>query len=98
MKYPRPPYLAPGIPVTKSRILFSAHMVDVPKIDYPIAPVENFKLAAAHKTPYWLPNDMLDFQTMFSQALGLGRQQGPITTVWIKIIYSRTCSTSSGHG
>lgn len=77
MKYPRPAYLAPGIPVTKSRILFSDHMVDVPKIDYPITALENFKLAAAHKTPMWVPNDMLDFQSMFSQALAVGRQQGP---------------------
>lgn len=77
MNYPRPPYLAPGIPTEKGRVLFSDHIVDVPKIDYPVTALENFKLAAAHKTPYWVPNTLLDIQTLYSQDLGLGRQQGP---------------------
>lgn len=49
----------------------------VPKLDYPITPRENFRLAAAHKTPYWIPNDTLDTQLLFSQDLAEGRTQGP---------------------
>lgn len=67
MKYPRPPYLTPGIPLEKSKIMFSSVEVDIPKIDFPITPLENFKLAAAHKTPYWVPNSLTDFQSLFGK-------------------------------
>ncbi len=77
MKYPRPPYLSPEIPTERTRVLCIKMTVDVPKIDYPISAVENFRRAAARNNPLWVPNDQLDFQTMFSQALAVGRQQGP---------------------
>ena len=77
MKYPRPPYLSPDIPVTRTPILFAGMDADIPEIDYPIPAVENFKLAAARKTPVWIPNSQIDFQSMFSQELVIGRQQGP---------------------
>jgi hypothetical protein len=77
MKYLRPPYLSPEIPVEKHRLPLSYIDMDFPKIDYPITPLENFKLAAARKTPMWVPDSIMDFQSFFSQDLGLGRQQGP---------------------
>ena len=77
MKYPRPPYGSPEIPVEKKRLPLTYIDMDFPKIDYPITPLENFKLAAACKTPMWVPDSIMDFQSFFSQDLGLGRQQGP---------------------
>ena len=74
MKYPRPPYMAPGIPVEKSRVLFSGEELDTPRPDFPITPLENFKLAAAHKTPYWVPNSLTDFQEMLLRDLAAGGQ------------------------
>lgn len=63
--YPRPVYGEPG---TKSVELWSPYTPHIPYVlpqpDYPIAPVENFKLAAAHKTPVWMPNLVLDFQLL----------------------------------
>lgn len=75
MKYTTPPYLSG--PTAFASVPFSDQQMVVPKLDYPITPRENFRLAAAHKTPYWIPNDTLDTQLLFSQDLAEGRTQGP---------------------
>ena len=37
----------------------------LPVLDYPIKPIDNFKLAAARKTPVWFPNAATDFQSLY---------------------------------
>jgi hypothetical protein len=77
MKYPRPKYLDPAVPVEKAALMFSDTAVDIPKFDTPITPLENFKRAAARNNPLWVPNSLSDFQTLMYQDLGTGRQIGP---------------------
>lgn len=76
MKYPRPPYLGPGIPTEKAPVLFSDAMADVPKFRTPITPLENFERVISRKDPLWAPNSMTDFQTLMFQDLGTGEQIG----------------------
>ena len=76
MKYARPPYLSPGIPLEKNKLMFSKVEVEIPKPDYPITPLENFKRAAARNDPYWVPNSLTDFQTLFVRDLCIGETIG----------------------
>lgn len=76
MKYERPPYRAPGVPTERKNILFSNIEVDFPKFDYPVTPLENFKLAAARKTPYWMPTSLTDDQLIMPQELVTGNVRG----------------------
>lgn len=76
MIYDRPPYRAPGIPTEQKKLLFSSVEVEYPKFDYPVSPLENFKLAAARKTPYWMPNSLTDDQLIMPQELVTGNVRG----------------------
>lgn len=76
MKYPRPAYLAPGIPTEKTTVLYSNAKAELPKFDTPITPLENFKRVAARKDPMWALNSLSDFQTLMFQDLAVGRQIG----------------------
>jgi hypothetical protein len=76
MKYDRPSFGATGVATQKAKLLFSNIEVDYPKFDYPITPLENFKLAAARRTPYWMPNSLTDDQLIMSQDLVTGDVRG----------------------
>jgi len=64
MKYQRIPYKAEGTAFTLKKFPFSLGEHAVPVMDYPITPVENFKLAWKHKTPVWAPISQTDFDTI----------------------------------
>ena len=74
MSYPRPTYLEPGIPTEKAALLFANLEVDIPKLDYPIAPIENFKRVVSRNKPLWIPNSLTDFHNLMYQDLGIGAQ------------------------
>ena len=66
VKYPRPSYGQDGVRTVEGRFLYAPDKPSIfPLPDYPITPVENFKLSAARKTPVWLPNQAVDFQCCF---------------------------------
>ena len=65
-KYTRPTFGQKGIEtVTVRSLLMPDKPLTVPQIDYPIKPIENFKLAVARDSPVWVPNAALDFQSFF---------------------------------
>ncbi len=69
MKYPRIPYKASGVKTQTCMLPMSMEKAEVPIFDYPIQPVENFKLATAHKTPVWAPSALSDFQMVSHRML-----------------------------
>lgn len=75
MKYDRPPYKAPGVPTEKKKMRAGLEL-EFPKFDYPVTPKENFRLAAARKTPFWMPNSLTDAQTLMAQDLVTGDVRG----------------------
>lgn len=76
MSYVRPAYKAPGIPTEKTKLLFSNKLVEYPKFDYPVTPLENFKRAAKRQTPYWMPTSLTDDQLIMAQELVTGDVRG----------------------
>ena len=65
--YLRPAFGSAGIRFEEVQSIFApGQTIRYPKPDYPAKPVENFRLAAGRRTPYWLPNSTLDFQTLYS--------------------------------
>lgn len=76
MQYKRPFFLEPGIATERKRLPFSSTDVEIPKFDTPVTPLENFRLAAARKTPYWLPNALTDEQSIMTQELVTGNVRG----------------------
>ncbi|MDR1205067.1 MAG: hypothetical protein LBL26_06255 [Peptococcaceae bacterium] len=64
MRYSRIPFKAEGVPYETKRGPFSALDYDIPLIDYPITPVENFKLSWKRKTPVWAPMSITDFDSL----------------------------------
>ncbi|MCL2120791.1 MAG: hypothetical protein FWH28_00895 [Clostridiales bacterium] len=64
MNYPRIPFMAEGTPTERRRAMFTSKEYDVPVLDRPLTPVENFKRAWKHQTPVWAPTAMLDFDTV----------------------------------
>jgi hypothetical protein len=62
VKYPRIPYKATGVTTEICMLPMSDKKAEVPVFDYPITPVENFRLAAERKTPVWVPSALNDFQ------------------------------------
>ena len=72
MKYPRPPYLDPSVKTETGRILFTNIDVEMPKIDFPITPLENFKRAAERNNPLWVPNILTDFQNIYLRDICIG--------------------------
>ena len=64
MKYARPSYKQAGIEIEERTKLFSTDKLEVPKLDYPISPVENFKLAYKRQGPRWVPNITTDVDTL----------------------------------
>ncbi|MDR0596927.1 MAG: hypothetical protein LBG14_00260 [Treponema sp.] len=64
--YPRPPYKDPSVAAKTIQPMFSPTPLTVPEPDYPVTPLENFRLAVERKTPYWMPNSTLDFDAFMS--------------------------------
>jgi len=62
MKYPRHIYGDPAVPTVNVKSFFGGFELTMPKFDYPISSVENFKRSALHKKPMWAPNPTLEFQ------------------------------------
>lgn len=60
MTYERIPYKAPGVKTQTCPLPMAMETAEVPVFDYPVTPVENFRLAAARKTPYWVPSALSD--------------------------------------
>ena len=68
MNYPRVPYKAEGAGSIQKKSPISPRGYEVPVIDYPISPVENFKLSWKKQTPVWVPNSLLEFDS-----IGMGK-------------------------
>ena len=69
MIYKRIPYKANSVPTQVCMLPMSDKKAEVPIFDYPITPVQNFKLAAARKTPVWVPSALSDFQMVSHRIL-----------------------------
>ncbi len=76
MNYPRPSYLQPGMPTEKTVLLFSNKEIDIPRLDTPVTPLENFRRAVTRDNPLWAPNSQTDFQNLMFQDLAVGEQIG----------------------
>ena len=64
--YARPAYMQEGIKVVDVKSeFFPGQLFKFPQPDYPMKPIDNFKLATAHKTPCWMPNATIDFQSYY---------------------------------
>ncbi|MDR0862594.1 MAG: hypothetical protein LBN30_07485 [Oscillospiraceae bacterium] len=64
MKYPRPAYGDPAVPMVDSEISYTPIKLKTPKFDTPITARENFRRAAARDNPLWVPNSLTDFQSL----------------------------------
>ena len=69
MKYPRPPYLAEGIPVKEYGSVFAKSKIMIPQLEYPIDIRENFKRAYTRNNPVWVPNTMTDMCNVMNSVL-----------------------------
>ena len=59
MKYERIPYMAQGAEYESAGT--SSFPINVPKLDYPISPKENFQRMVDRNKPMWVPNGICDF-------------------------------------
>jgi hypothetical protein len=57
-------------------MLFSNIKMEIPKLDYPITPLENFERVVTRNNPLWAPNSQTDFQNLMFQDLAIGEQIG----------------------
>jgi len=64
MKYATPSYKQEGIETELRRPLFGTGAIEVPKLDYPINPVENFKLSYSRQKPLWVPNVLTEMDNI----------------------------------
>ena len=64
MKYERIPYKQEGASYETRKIPFSSQDYDIPLIDFPISPAENYKLAWKRQTPVWAPMATTDFDSL----------------------------------
>jgi hypothetical protein len=76
MHYPRPKFQDPNVSFTKTKPMFSAVEVEIPRPDYPVSAAENFKRAANRNNPLWVPNPLLDMQYLITRGPLLGEQSG----------------------
>jgi len=67
MKYPRQKFGDPSVGTSKMIMAYSAHEVEVPKFDYPIPSIENFRRNAARTNPMWTPASISELQTIGAQ-------------------------------
>lgn len=59
MKYQRVPYMAPG--AKYELVGTTITPIQVPVLDYPISPRENFRRILNHEKPMWVPTSITDF-------------------------------------
>ena len=64
MKYKRIPFRAEGAAYETRKIPFSAIDYDIPLIDFPISPIENYKLNWKRQIPMWAPMTVTDFDSL----------------------------------
>ena len=64
MNYPRYEYGDPSAPSVTVKSFMGGREMTLPKFDYPITPVENFRRSALRQKPMWAPQMMLDGQTI----------------------------------
>ncbi|MCL1804630.1 MAG: hypothetical protein FWG28_01285 [Clostridiales bacterium] len=69
MNYQRIPFKAQGTAFITKKAPFSTKEYDVPVIDYPITPLENFKLSWKRQTPVWAPVSLMDFDSFMLDAV-----------------------------
>ena len=64
MEYQRYAYGDPNAPFVTAKSFFGGVEMKLPKFDYPISQIENFKRSARHQKPMWVPNPQLDSQSI----------------------------------
>ncbi|MCL2124792.1 MAG: hypothetical protein FWH33_02250 [Oscillospiraceae bacterium] len=64
MRYDRVPFKAEGAAYKTEKIPFSMAEFDIPILDTPITPAENYKLSWKRLIPVWAPMAMLDFDSL----------------------------------
>ncbi len=69
MKYVRPPY-DPDAEFITARPIFGDFPMKAPKIERPISIKENFKRAAEHNNPLWVPDFATDIKRVLTYELG----------------------------
>jgi len=74
MAYPRPAY--DPAKTVKRKMMFGPGELEVPILDQPITPLENFKRAYTRTGPMWVPNSLTDFDTHMCQSLTTTSQIG----------------------
>lgn len=74
MKYERPIYNE-NAEFFDSKMVFGNGMIRVPKIERPISIKENFKRAANHQNPVWVPEFMTDIKRVLTIDLGGNAKQ-----------------------
>ena len=87
MKYERPPY-SEDAEFVETPMPFSASVLKMPKLEYPISVKENFRRAAKRDNPVWVPNSMTDFISVGQFDLEAppkpegGEEGGPAPSPW----------------
>ena len=62
MIYPRYVYGDPSAPSVNVKTFFGCVEMTLPKPEYPITPLENFRRSVSRQSPAWTPMSLLDFQ------------------------------------
>ena len=61
MKYPRIPYMQEGVKLTKGMNMLGPQIpYDIPQLDFPITPLENFRRVYKRENPLWVTNFITD--------------------------------------
>jgi hypothetical protein len=74
-KYTRPTFGDPAVKMTKHAMsaMFGGGVVDIPLIEYPITPQENFRRAAKRDNPLWVTNSTMEINSeMVANLTGWG--------------------------
>ena len=78
MKYPRPAYKDQSVKYTHVISPFTSAEFDVPRFDYPISAIENFRRNLARNNPLWCTNSASDVQSMGAQDVVTKEVRGTI--------------------
>lgn len=63
MKYPRPPYQAPGVKTFRKPGMFGLPDTELPVPDFPISVKENFRRLARREDPLWVTNSSIEMES-----------------------------------
>ena len=62
----------------RGKAIFGSTELMLPKPDYPISRLENFRRVAARNNPLWVPNTISDVQTLITRGPLFGEQSGVV--------------------